>query len=145
MEKDREYYESLDKRTNEYKNWKKSQSKGLGDMVEVVTKATGIKSAVEHLFGEDCGCDERKEALNKFGRKVSDMFKRNVKLLEKEEHEYLTEYFTNNTVRQMTKADQIELLKIHNRVFNTKRELSTCVSCLKELHQTMNKLYNQYK
>lgn len=64
--KDQEYYESLDKRTKEYKDWK--ASKGLGDTIEKVTKATGIKKAVE-LFskatGIDCGCDERKEKLNK--------------------------------------------------------------------------------
>lgn len=56
----------VDKRTKEYKEWKKSQ--GLGDTIEKVTKATGIKKAVE-LFskatGIDCGCDERKEKLNK--------------------------------------------------------------------------------
>ena len=119
--------------------------RGLGDAVEVVTKATGIKTAVEHLFGEDCGCEERKEALNKFGRKVSDFFKRNVQFLTKEEYKYLDEYFKTSSARSMSKEQQTELLKIYNRVFKTKRELSSCTSCLKELRQTMNNLYNQYK
>lgn len=41
---------------------------GLGDAIEVVTKATGIKKAVEifsEATGVDCGCDKRKEQLNK--------------------------------------------------------------------------------
>ena len=40
-------------------------TKGAGDIVEKITKKTGIKKVVE-LFanGKDCGCDKRKEKLN---------------------------------------------------------------------------------
>jgi hypothetical protein len=62
----------MDKRTKEYKEWKKAHDEdtsiGLGDAVEKVTKATGIKKAVDVVFdklGKDCGCDKRKKALNK--------------------------------------------------------------------------------
>jgi hypothetical protein len=40
------------------------KSKGLGDTIEKITKATGIKKVVEKLPG-DCGCKKRKDALNK--------------------------------------------------------------------------------
>ena len=41
-------------------------SKGLGDSIEKVTKATGIKSLMDLAFGDnDCGCKKRKNALNK--------------------------------------------------------------------------------
>lgn len=46
----------------------KNKSKGLGDTVEKITKATGIKKVVEHVAkktGKPCGCQKRKEALNK--------------------------------------------------------------------------------
>ena len=42
------------------------KSKGLGDSIEKVTKATGIKKATDWIFdklGKDCGCDTRKEKL----------------------------------------------------------------------------------
>ena len=39
--------------------------KGLGDIVALVTKYTGIKWVVKKIWGEDCGCDERQEKLNK--------------------------------------------------------------------------------
>lgn len=42
--------------------------KGLGDVVENITKSTGIKKAVETISkvtGIDCGCEKRKEWLNK--------------------------------------------------------------------------------
>lgn len=44
------------------------KSKGLGDTVEKITKATGIKAAVEAAskrVGRDCGCKKRQERLNK--------------------------------------------------------------------------------
>ena len=50
---------------------KKPRSKGLGDTVEKITKATGIKAVVKAFTdatGIDCGCDKRKETLNKLFR-----------------------------------------------------------------------------
>tara|TARA_R110002110_G_scaffold349692_2_gene559832 strand:+ start:97 stop:252 length:156 start_codon:yes stop_codon:yes gene_type:complete len=44
------------------------KSKGLGDTIEKITKATGIKKVVETInkaTGKDCGCGKRKETLNK--------------------------------------------------------------------------------
>ena len=45
------------------------QSKGLGDSIEKVTKATGIKSlmdiASQRIGIKDCGCGKRKAWLNK--------------------------------------------------------------------------------
>lgn len=41
------------------------ESKGLGDSIEKITKATGIKDLVEKITKGDCGCDKRKDTLNK--------------------------------------------------------------------------------
>ena len=41
------------------------KSKGLGDTIEKITKATGIDKIVKKTIGNDCGCDERKQLLNK--------------------------------------------------------------------------------
>ena len=46
----------------------KNKSKGLGDSIEKITKATGIKKVVDKIIevtGKDCGCEERKNTLNK--------------------------------------------------------------------------------
>lgn len=43
------------------------KSKGLGDTIEKITKATGIKKVVEtvaKVANKDCGCGKRKETLN---------------------------------------------------------------------------------
>ena len=46
-----------------------NKSKGLGDSIEKITKATGLNSLAQmgaNLLGKkDCGCNKRKEALNK--------------------------------------------------------------------------------
>ena len=57
-----------DKRTKAYKQWVakyEKQSTGLGDTVEKITTATGIKKFIHKITGGDCGCDKRKQMLNK--------------------------------------------------------------------------------
>ena len=46
----------------------KNKSKGLGDTIEKITKATGIKKVVDKVAkatGKDCGCAKRQDALNR--------------------------------------------------------------------------------
>jgi hypothetical protein len=43
------------------------KSKGLGDTIEKITTATGIKAVVNKISeatGGDCGCEARKKKLN---------------------------------------------------------------------------------
>ena len=39
---------------------RKQESKGLGDTIEKVFEATGIKKLVHFIAGDDCNCNERK-------------------------------------------------------------------------------------
>lgn len=44
------------------------KSKGLGDTVEKIATVTGIKKVVDTVAkaaGKDCGCKQRKDALNR--------------------------------------------------------------------------------
>jgi hypothetical protein len=44
------------------------ESKGLGDTIEKITTATGIKKVVETVAkatGSECGCSKRKDTLNR--------------------------------------------------------------------------------
>jgi|TARA_R100001594_G_scaffold79573_1_gene114235 hypothetical protein len=44
------------------------KSKGLGDDIEKFTTFTGIKKAVDivsNKFNKDCGCNERRDSLNR--------------------------------------------------------------------------------
>ena len=99
------------------------QPKGLGDQIESFTKATGIKKLVEWVFGDGCGCKERKEKLNK-------LFPRGQKaecLLE-DEYKYM-KYIKIEERTNLNPEIQKRILKIYNRVFNTRIEYSSCASC----------------
>ncbi len=115
-----------------------AESKGLGDTVEKVLEATGVTKVAKWLLGEDCGCDERKAKLN-------ELFPyRKMLCLEENEFTYLDEWFSKNTdiVRPI---EQIELFKIHSRVFQVRNELTSCPTCVAERIADLRIVYNQYK
>jgi len=120
----------------------------LGDAVEAVTTATGIKAIVKHMVGEDCGCDERKEKLNEWGNKIQDkistFFRRNnIKTLTPEEYEYLDTFFSRPRLT-MKPSEQYRMLEINNRVFSQKLEYSTCGSCVHSMVNQLKHVYDAY-
>ena len=138
--------EPKDKRTKAYKEWKKkfdaaneNKSEGLGDTIEKITEATGIKKAVKFLAGEDCGCDERKKILN-------DMFRYNKPLcLNEEEYNFLTDVFT--TKGSIISASRVvRCINIFNRIFNAKQKATSCSSCfVANVYNPLKKVYEAYK
>ena len=137
--------EPKDKRTKAYKEWKKNfdaeqetKSKGLGDDIEKITEATGIKKLVKFIAGEDCGCDERKDKLNK-------IFRHNkLECLNEEEYDYLIEFFAKNK-NVLNNQEIKKLYEISNRVFNKKNKPSSCSSCIRTTVLRLKKLVDAYK
>lgn len=120
------------------KSTKSIKAKGLGDTVEQVLEATGISKIAKWVLGEDCGCEERKEKLNKlFPYNKSECLTEN-------EYTSLNKYFEegNNVVQPEV---QEEMVKIYNRVFRQKVKLTSCSSCYKRtIHDNLKKIYSQY-
>ena len=59
------------------------KDKGLGDTIERITKATGIDKVAKKVLGDDCGCEERKQKLNKmFPYKVRQFTEDEIKIYE---------------------------------------------------------------
>jgi hypothetical protein len=143
-EENQEYYENLDKRTKEYKSyaeWKTNQeaaSEGLGDSVEKITEATGIKAAVKFLAGEDCGCDERKEKLNK-------LFSYNKpECLTEDEYNYLSEFYSRRK-SVITGMEKQQLILIYNRVFKANKRITSCSACLKSIYDRLKQYFETYQ
>ena len=114
-----------------------AQSEGLGDTVEKVLEVTGVAKVAKWLLGEDCGCDERKVKLNS-------LFPyRKPECLLKDEHEFLSEWFTEKRYT-MKPTEQKELLKIYNRVFKVNMQPTSCGSCLRDVMNKLEILYNSY-
>ena len=98
----------------------KNKPKGLGDTIEQITEATGIKKMVKAIAGEDCGCDARKEKLNKLFP-----YSRQPECLEQEEIEFLSSgVLRKNTLNH---DQRVRIAEIHSRVFNHKYDVPcTC-------------------
>jgi len=111
---------------------------GLGDTIEIVLEKTGIAKLAKWVLGEDCGCEERKEKLNKLFPYSKP------KCLTEEEHTYLTESKVLDK-NVLIPSEQRELLKIYNRVFTQRRQPTSCGSCLREVVNGLNKVVNEYK
>ena len=137
-----------DKRTKEYREYKKNYleaeaaaSKGLGDVVEKFTEATGIKKFVDTVFNKlekDCGCDERKEKLNY----LFPNYRPNC--LTEEEFNYLDERVGKRN--QVSPEEQKALLSIYNRVFNERRVLTGCDSCFRDsIWKKLERVFIEYK
>ena len=113
------------------------KSKGLGDTIAKITEATGIDKLVKFIAGEDCGCDERKEKLNKLFPYAKPL------CLTEDEFNTLDTYFKQNT-NTLTSDEQTALIAINNRVLNQRLTFSTCSSCLRDLVSKLRVIYNEY-
>jgi hypothetical protein len=120
----------------------KAQMQGLGDLVETVTEVTGIKEIVNFIAGEDCGCDERKETLNKLFP-----FKRKKECLSEDEYNQLIVVFDaiEKRGRVVKRAEQVILNGIHSRVFGSRNEPTSCGPCIEAKYNELKLLHEQYK
>ena len=114
----------------------KSKAQGLGDKVAAVTKATGIEKIVKTFFGDDCGCDERRERLNK-------MFKRPVKMMDEEQRKFFAEEIMTRykSGQNLTKHIGDEFYKLYEELLNKKKKRTTCTSCNKNMYIELLKIY----
>ena len=130
--------ESESKKTAKTPTKRTKKPSGLGDTIETITNATGIKAAVDwfsEATGVDCGCDARKEKLNKLFRY------RKPECLTKEEYEFVGTMRGRNTV---TSIEQTEVNRIYNRVFKDSVKPTSCGSCLRGRVLELESLYNAY-
>lgn len=109
-----------------------TKSKGLGDTIEKITEATGIKAVVKAIAGDDCGCDNRKDKLNKLFP-----YTREPECLEKDEREFLSGGVLRKRV--LRHEERVRIAKIHSRVFNHKYDVP-CTCSPKTWMQWMKQL-----
>jgi len=120
----------------------KRKAKGLGDTIEQITEATGIKAAVElfsKVTGIDCGCDERKEKLNNLIK-----YKRTINCLNETDYNALTP-LVDVKKAELSPKEQFLIIDIYARVFNEKLESSNCSSCWRDILADLRKVYNAYE
>jgi hypothetical protein len=114
---------------------------GLGDTLEAITEATGIKAVVEkvkEVTGWDCGCDARKETLNRLFPYVKP------NCLTEDNYNYLSNLFIKN-LNEISINQQYELIDIYLQVFGSKLEHSNCSSCWRDRINELRKVYDTHK
>jgi len=119
----------------------KRKAKGLGDTIEQITEATGIKAAVElfsKVTGIDCGCDERKEKLNNLIK-----YKRTINCLNETDYNALTP-LVDVKKAELSPKEQFLIIDIYARVFNETLESSNCSSCWRDILSDLRKVHNTY-
>lgn len=90
---------------------KRKPIKGLGDVIEAVTTATGIDKVVQAIAGDDCGCKERRDALNlKYPTRLKP------RCMTTEEIESYKE-FTEQRTLKLSNEQRKYLCKIYSDVF----------------------------
>ena len=115
----------------------KKVSKGIGDSIERITRATGIKKVVDKISevtGIDCKCSERKEALNK-------MFPYAQVRQFTEDEMSIYESVIPRIKGTISGQDQATLVKLYNKVFNSNKKTSSCGSCVQQTVAQLAKVY----
>ena len=119
----------------------------LGDKLEYIIniitfgKGKAIATWIANKLGyDDCGCDERRDALNKlFPYKKPKWFT-------EEEYNYLTEWFSKrrNTV---TAEEQKKMFEIHNRILDENEKIAGgCTPCkFNRLQSKVKQVYDKYQ
>ena len=142
----------IDKRTKAYKDSIKNKpAKGLGDIVEDITKATGIKKAVKAIFGDDCGCEERKKRLNQIEIprfKTEEVHR----CFTEEQYKMFGEYKKNRTLETEldTKSAQL-IIDLYAHVFAIQHNINDfCRNCgkntkLRNMNDKLDAVYESYK
>jgi len=123
-----------DLRTQEGRKWKAEQSKGLGDTIAKVTKATGIDKIIGAVV-DDCGCDERKDKLNK-------MFPYHKNLTMTIDQQQIWIMIRSELFSSIVSQENRERLRImYNAIFSDKKQPSTCAPCIIKQRDKVHQVY----
>lgn len=145
------HYEIIDRRSKdyrEYKVWKakylkegyqelkesvSNQPEGLGDTIAKITKVTGIDKVVKAVAGDDCGCNDRKEKLNKLFN-----YKK-LECISEEDYLYLNDFFSKRSSK-VNHHQKVRLIEIYNFAFNQNEKTTTsCTPCISRVVKNLKK------
>ena len=117
----------------------RTKSTGLGDTLENLFSAVGIDKAVKFIAGEDCGCSDRREVLNK-------LFPyQKPECLNEKEYNFLSKFFEVKRT-QIKPNEQSALLDVYNRIFKDDVQMTSCSSCfLNDVYKKLERVYNEYE
>ena len=118
------------------------KAKGLGDTIEQITTATGIKAVVDKISeatGIPCGCEDRKETLNKLWSYRSTENK-TLNCLSEDSIAFLKDFLPNQPELLSIKMQE-KLKFIYKEVFNLNFQGTNCGSCWRDMIRELQQVY----
>lgn len=139
----------MDKRTKEYKQWLKDNPQGLGDKVEHLLNETALKpvtNAIKKVLfkdGKDCGCNQRREKLNK----LFPVRYKAVRCFTEDEYIEYKAFKEHRTIR--FSMDQLKYVsKLFSDIFGT-QIFTPCLSCsqrpIYDMIDKLDKVFDSYE
>lgn len=114
------------------------ESRGFGDTLEKVFKATGVDKVAKAVLGDDCGCNYRRDKLNG----LFPYSKQEPLEFTAGELEWIRQYENWGGTRLLNSGDAQMVQDTWARVFQ-KKIVGSCTSCAKA--QIKNRLYDLIK
>ena len=111
-----------------------TKSKGLGDSIEKALKATGIDKGAKKVLGDDCGCSDRRDKLNKLFpySKVRQFTEDELKIYES---------VLPRIKGTISGDDQSIMIRLYNKVVNANKKPSSSTPCVRETLAKLKKVY----
>ena len=116
-----------------------TKSKGLGDTLENVFKATKIDKLASAMLGDDWGCKERKEQLNQLFPYI-----KNVRQFTEDEIKIYDEVMpTVEKHKRVTPAQKTIIDTLYSRVFGQNPQWKSCTPCNAKIINNLKKVYEK--
>ena len=114
------------------------KSKGIGDDIAKLTKATGLDKLAKKVLGDDCGCDERRNQLNQLFPRF-----KNIRQFTEDEIKIYEEVFPLKSNGVLTPGERTVISALYHSVFGSPPEWSSCSPCNKKVLSNLKKVYDK--
>jgi len=116
-----------------------TKSKGLGDSIAKITKATGIDKLAKKVLGDDCGCEERRQKLNQ----MFPHFK-NIRQFTEDEIKIYDEVMpVIDKNQRITTEEKVIVNALYKGVFGNNPTWKSCSPCNKQIIDNLKKVYEK--
>ena len=114
--------------------------KGMGDQIEALTEATGIKKIVDgaaKLLNKDCGCKKRKDAMNSI-----DIPLLRLKVVREPSEADIDEIYSliSADYKTFDRPTRERIERMRSKIFNVRYSVLSCLSCGKIMQKRLLEL-----